>query len=290
MPYLEETARKPVRLDRLAKAMNVPEAAFRTAVELGGIHVNGRRVRDPRFPVPAGARVSICHSEPPPDFTFDPGWIIHEDDALIVFNKPSGMTKQGTRCFDVGHLYAFAGEYIGGYVGLHHRLDRETSGVVIMSKDRNVNKSLADQFAGRTVDKEYRAVVHGVIGEACTLDAPIGRIAGLQPVRHWVDVPDAKPAETRICPLRTGDTFSLISAHPKTGRTHQVRVHLAATGHPIVGDAFYNSNEAMRSLRVLLHCYEMTLDHPITGDRITFEAPVPQDMQQFLTDHGIMFP
>lgn len=290
MPSLEETARKDVRLDRLAKALKVPPAEFQLALDLGGVQVNGKRVHDARLKVTAGSAVFICHGETPPTFVFDASWILHEDDTLLVWNKTAGMTTQGTRCFDVGHLYAFAKEHVGGYVALHHRLDRETSGVVIMCKDREQNKALADQFSGRSVKKEYLAIVHGVVPKTLTLEAPMGPLPQLKPTRHAVNVPDAKPAATEVVRLAGSDRFSLVLAKPRTGRTHQVRVHLASAGFPIVGDAFYNAGEPMRNLRTLLHCRRMELVHPGTGNPVSFEAPVPEDMDRFLDDQGIMVP
>lgn len=290
MPSLEETARKDVRLDRLARALKVPEAAFQLALELGGVQVNGKRVQDARMKVKAGATVFICHGEAPPSFIFDPSWLLYEDNVLLVWNKPAGMTTQGTRCFDVGHLYAFAKAHVDGYVALHHRLDRETSGVVIMCKSRDHNKSLADQFSGRSLKKEYLAIVHGDVPETLTLADPMGPLPQLRPARHAVNVPDAKPARTDVVRLAGSDSFSLVLAKPRTGRTHQVRVHLASAGFPIVGDGFYNADEPMRNLRTLLHCRRMELVHPETGNPACFTAPVPEDMDRFLGEQGIMMP
>ncbi len=290
MPVKSDTVRKPVPLDRLARSMGITDVEFARALKLGGVLIDGRREQDPERKLRPGMTVRICYGEEPPDFTFDPAWVLHEDDALIVWNKPAGMTTQGTRCFDVGHLFAFAKTYVDGYVSLHHRLDRETSGLVIMCRDRQFNKSLADQFAGRGVDKEYRAIAHGRLADPLVLDAPIGRVPEMIPARYGVNMPDSKVARTEIVPITATDQFSYIKAHPATGRTHQVRVHLVAAGHPVVGDAFYNPVEPMRNLRTLLHCHRMTITHPKTGERTTFTAPIPEDMDRFLQDHGIMVP
>lgn len=290
MPVKSDTVRKPVTLDRLVRSLGIDDGEFLRALELGGVLVDGRREWQTNRKLKPGMEVRVCYGEEPPDFTFDPTWVLLEEAGLLALNKPAGMTTQGTRCFDVNHLFYFAKQYTDGYVGLHHRLDRDTSGAVLFTTDRSRNRDIAGLFRDREIRKEYLAVVHGKLSKKQTVDAAIGRIPVSDPARYWTDVPDGRPARTVIEPIAGGERISLVRAIPETGRTHQVRVHLAALGYPIVGDSFYNATETDRNLRTLLHCHRLTFTDPRDSQFRRVTAPVPDDMGQYLADRGIIDP
>lgn len=287
MPLKTIVARKQIRLSKLVHTLGISGKELGNALSLGGIQVNGKRVKDAAFVVPAGASVSACWGEVPPSFTFDPRWIVFEDNWLICMNKPAGMTTQGTRCFDVNHLYFFVKEYLHGYAGLHHRLDRDTTGLVLFTKDQTVNRTVGELFQEKTIRKSYLALVHGEMTTSITVDSPIGRVPELKPARFWVHGESAKEATTELTPLATQNGLTLVEARPLTGRTHQIRIHLASSGHPIVGDSFYNHNETLRNLRPLLHCRQLCFPHPISGENMTLNAPLPEDFKSFLEENGL---
>ncbi|NOZ12279.1 MAG: RluA family pseudouridine synthase [Acidobacteria bacterium] len=286
MPLKTIAAKKQIPLGKLARVLGVPGEELVRALSLGGVQVNGRRVKDSGTVVPAGAVLSVCWGEDPPPFCFDPNWIVFEDDCLICMNKPAGMTTQGTRCFDVNHLYFFVKAYLDGYAGLHHRLDRDTTGLVLFTKKRSVNRAVGGLFQKKMIQKSYLAPVHGELNEPITVKLPIGRVPGLKPARFWVNGDNAKAAETKIRPLAVKNGYTLVEALPLTGRTHQVRVHLAASGHPIAGDSFYNHNEVLRHLRPLLHCRRLSFPHPVSGTAMELNAPLPEDFKSFLEENG----
>ncbi len=286
MPLKTIIARKQIRLSRLARTLDISGEELALALSLGGVQVNGKRVKDVTFLVPQGAGLSVCWGEEPPSFTFDPRWIIFEDKWLICMNKPAGMTTQGTRCFDINHLYFFVKEYLNGYAGLHHRLDRDTTGLVLFTRDQTVNRAVGQLFQDKTIRKSYLALVHGEINSPVTMDSPIGRVPGLKPARFWVHGENPKNAITELTPLAVQNGLTLVEAMPLTGRTHQIRVHLAASGHPIVGDSFYNHDEVLRKLRPLLHCRRLRFPHPVSGESMTLRAPLPEDFKSFLEEKG----
>lgn len=170
--------------------------------------------------------------------------------------------------------------------GIVHRLDRETSGVLIVAKNPEAQKTLIASFADRTVSKTYRAVVLGKLDEAIEVDAPIGR----RPDHRKIEVTKwGKDATTRLTPLKSSVKASLIEASPKTGRTHQIRAHLAYVKHPVIGDiewtADWKSLAAKKGLppvpRLLLHAYKLDIEHPSTGKRREFSADLPKDMRDY---------
>ncbi len=286
MPLKTIIAKKQIRLGKLSRSLGISGEELVSALLLGGVQVNGRRVKDSTFVVPQGAVLSLCWGEDPPSFKFDSNWIVFEDNWLICMNKPAGMTTQGTRCFDVNHLYFFVKEYLKGYAGLHHRLDRDTTGLVLFTKERSVNCAVGELFQKKVMRKSYLALVHGELDKPETVNFPIGRIPELKPARFWVNVENAKEAVTKITPLAVKNGFTLVDAFPLTGRTHQVRVHLAAKGCPIVGDSFYNHDEILRNLRPLLHCRQLSFPHPVSGTTMELNAPLPEDFKSFLEEKG----
>ncbi|MDW3222429.1 MAG: RluA family pseudouridine synthase [Paracoccaceae bacterium] len=322
----------PPRLDKaLARDVPVEAALSRTRlgrlIAEGAVTVGGDVVTDPRARIAAGAEVSIKVEEAqdshilPEDFPLE---IIFEDDDLIVLNKPAGMvvhpapgTPSGTL---VNALLAHCGDDLSGVGGVKrpgivHRIDKETSGLLVVAKSDAAHHGLAGQFEAHTVERYYRALVYGVP------DANDPRLRGVkgtnfesgnilkittQLARHKTDrqrqavlFHGGRHAVTRA---RTIERFgvppvlALMECWLETGRTHQIRVHMAHAGHGLVGDPTYGgkrklaakalpdaASEAVRAFsRQALHAAVLGFDHPVSGEKVRFEAPLPADMTRLL--------
>ena len=226
--------------------------------------------------------------------------IIHEDPDLVVLDKPAGMVVHPAAGHDSGtlvnallhHITDLSG--IGGELrpGIVHRLDRGTSGVMVVAKNDRAHQELSRQFRDREVDKEYVALVWGLVHAGRRIDAAIGRDPNDRQkmstrARH------ARTAVTRVTFARHLKGVSLLKVAIATGRTHQIRVHLNAIGHPIVGDPVYggvhrrvpgNLRAVMRLERPFLHAARLSFTHPSDNRRITFESPLPPDLAGVLDD------
>lgn len=220
--------------------------------------------------------------------------ILLEDDDVVVIDKPVGVaahpspgwagpTVTGSLAA-AGHLLTDAGA--AEREGIVHRLDVGTSGVMVLAKTPAAYTSLKRQFKDRTVDKEYHAVVHGLLDPlAGTIDAPIDR----HPTKDykWAVVQSGRPSVTHYQTLEAWPRASLVEVHLETGRTHQIRVHMAAMRHPCLGDTTYGADPTMaRELglqRQWLHARRLGFEHPATGEWIEVESAYPQDLERALT-------
>ena len=206
--------------------------------------------------------------------------ILYEDDALLFVNKPAGMVVQ--RGYDAGEpvLLETAMEYTRPLF-LMQRLDRGTSGVMFFSKLASINANLTRQFEQKRIRKRYVAICEGELGERQTIDAPLIRIG---PISFGVG-DGGKRAITIVAPLRATPRGSLIAVDLLTGRTHQIRVHLAAIGHPLAGDWLYGQrNEA----RPMLHARELSMTHPLRNEPLRVAAAVPDDFRDVAAERGIV--
>lgn len=206
--------------------------------------------------------------------------ILHEDDALIFLNKPAGLVVQQ-------RMYEPAEPFLHDLVARHtspaflmQRLDRGTSGVIFFSKLSEVNVKLTRQFERKRIKKTYLAICEGGLGEAQTIDAPIARAGAIKfAVRD-----DGKRAVTHLRPLAYNEHGSLIEIELETGRTHQIRVHLSAIGHPLAGDWLYGERSDERPM---LHAAALELTHPLTNQPLRVAAPVPEDFRAAAARRGI---
>jgi 23S rRNA pseudouridine1911/1915/1917 synthase len=224
--------------------------------------------------------------------------IVYEDEDLLVVNKPAGMVvhvgagvKSGTLVNALLHHIATLST-AGGELrpGIVHRLDKMTSGLVIVAKNDATHGWLAEQFKSRAVHKTYTALVHGQVrADRGEITKPVGR----DPVRRSrmkVGGLAAREALTRYRVLRRLAHFTLLEAEPATGRTHQIRVHLASAGHPVVGDTTYGApgrlrlggREAPTLARTFLHASRLEFRHPRDGRALEFSAPLPGELGEFL--------
>lgn len=214
------------------------------------------------------------------------------DAWIVAVAKPAGVATQPPRRRRPGELtlHELATLELSRREGrrsettLVHRLDRPTTGVVVFARHRRASRALAAAWRDGTVEKTYLALVHGDPGaEPFTVDAPIGRDPGASG-RFRVAPTDGRAARTDVVPLVAGDGVVLVAALPRTGRSHQIRVHLAHHGHPVVGDARYGGSEAARPL---LHAWKLRLPHPSGRGTVDLEAPLPPDLTAYLAARGI---
>jgi 23S rRNA pseudouridine1911/1915/1917 synthase len=278
-----------VRLDRFL-ANNLPEysrSRLQQLIRTGFVRLNGAATRS-RYLVHTGDKIEL--TEPPLEKIDNqpepiPLEILFEDRDIIVINKPAGLVvhpgaghRQHTLVNALlGHCTTLSG--IGGKErpGIVHRLDKETSGCLVVAKNDKAHRELSRQFAERTVEKIYLALVNGKLPkETGTIEEKIGR----HPVhrqRMSVTSSRGRPAKTEYRVIRSRDQASLVECRLHSGRTHQIRVHLHHLGHPVLGDKVYSRRAAKNFPRQMLHAWKIALRHPVNGEFKSFEAPLPHD-------------
>ncbi|MEO5678582.1 MAG: RluA family pseudouridine synthase [Acidimicrobiales bacterium] len=212
--------------------------------------------------------------------------VVYEDEHVLVVDKPAGLVVHPGAGSATGTMvHGLLARYpdlvgVGGddaRPGVVHRLDAGTSGLLAVARTTEAYHHLVAQLAARTVERRYRALVHGLVAAPAGLvDGPIGRDPR-DPTRHAVAA-NGKEARTRYEVLDRGADTTLLACRLETGRTHQIRVHLAAIGHPLVGDVLYGGHLGLGLTRPYLHAFRLAFHHPHTGDRVAFESPVPPDL------------
>lgn len=271
----------------------------------GKISLNGEICLNPANFV--GASDTIAYDageiiEPEADLNYS---VVYEDDWLLGVNKPGNLLiHRSGKAFKNNLVYQLRFVHNPSYPDAHstHRIDRETSGLVLLTKNKDQVSFVNKLFIDNKITKHYCAIVNGVFPESIELiDSPIGS-AGLQsiPYKYWIDQ-NGKPALTKIISVeKINEFYSFVRLEPKTGRTHQLRVHLAATGYPIIGDKLYSVSEdehiAWRDNRLdndkfiiprqALHCTSMSFIHPFTNKPCTIAAPLPNDMKNFIIERN----
>lgn len=256
----------------------------------GNVRVNGQPVK-PKYKLAVGDQVVIEPEAPQKvDLTPEkiPLDIVYEDDDVIVVNKPQGMVVHPAP----GHpdhtlvnallyhspLSTINGEFRPGIV---HRIDKDTSGLLMVAKNDLAHRSLAAQLKAKTNQREYVALVHGVIKQdAGTIDAPIGR--SKKDRKKQAVVSDGRHAVTHFKVLRRFRHYTLVSYRLETGRTHQIRVHMKSIGHPLAGDPLYGPRKTLPGRGQYLHARLLGFKHPRTGKDLVFTAPLPEYFQQML--------
>ena len=293
--HLELTVPKAaarMRLDLfLAGALSqYSRSRLQQLINQGAVKLNGQTAR-PRQPVRTGDRVEI--EEPAPEKTENaaediPLHILFEDDDLLVLNKPPGLvvhpgaghrehTMVNALLHHCPNLSGIGGKERPGIV---HRLDKDTSGCLVVATNDETHRNLSDQFAGREVEKVYLAIVSGKLPKKSgTIDAPIARHK-VHRQRMTASSSRGRSARTEYRVVREGAEASLVECRIHSGRTHQIRVHLHHIGHPVLGDRLYAPKLAKRAPRQLLHAWKLGFKHPRTGEWKSFEAPWPEDFAE----------
>jgi 23S rRNA pseudouridine1911/1915/1917 synthase len=278
-----------LRLDHFL-AKRLPEysrSRLQQLIRSGFVRVNGATTR-PRQIVRAGDKIDL--TEPPVE-KIDvrpepiPLEVLFEDGDLIVINKPAGLTVHpgaGHREHTLvnallSHCATLSG--IGGKErpGIVHRLDKETSGCLVVAKNDTAHRELSKQFAARTVEKIYLALVAGKLRKPSgVIEEKIGRHP-IHRQRMSATSPRGRSAKTEYRVIRSSDQASLVECRLHSGRTHQIRVHLHHLGHPVLGDKIYAPRFAKDFARQMLHAWKLGFHHPRTGEWKNFEAPLPAD-------------
>ena len=250
-----------------------------------GILVDGRRVNT-RFCPEAGQVLSVRLSDPQRSSGVVPAPgpldIVHEDADLIILNKAPGVSVHpGPGHFNdtLGNFLVDYYEKTGQEADFHpvHRLDRGTSGLLVTAKHPHAQEVLKNQLHTEQFRRVYLAVCEGVFANpAGCVDAPLGPRPGS--LMEQMVRPDGKPARTRYQLLERWGGRSLVELELETGRTHQIRVHMAHIGHPLTGDFLYGTEDKALISRPALHSAQLSILHPITGERLEFSAPLPEDM------------
>lgn len=287
--------REGVRVDKYT-AEAVPElsrAAVQRLLDEGRILVNGSAVKASHR-LSAGDTISV--QIPPPvevEIAAEaiPLDVVYEDTDILVVNKPAGMVVHPAYGHDSGTLVNavlarcpdLAG--VGGELrpGIVHRLDKDTSGLIVVAKGDAAMRNLQAQFKGREVRKVYLALAEGHVSPPTgTIDAPIGRDPRARK-KMAVIQRGGRESQTEYRVLETYDEHTLVEAHPLTGRTHQIRIHLAFIGHPIVGDPVYGfRKQRVKAPRLFLHAARLAFRLPGSGEWREFQAPLPADLAPVL--------
>ena len=290
-----EPAFSGMRLDAYLREQTLfSRSRIAALMEEGALLVNGGVERKAARKTEAGMRLELNVPETKPvdivpqDIPLD---ILYQDADVVLVNKPSGMVVHPAAGNESGtlvnallyHVHDLSG--IGGEMrpGIVHRLDKDTSGLILIAKNDAAHAALSEQFKQRTMERHYRAVAHGSFSkEEGLIDAPIGR----HPVdrKKMAVVQNGKPSRTEWHVLEHVSGATYLDVHLLTGRTHQIRVHMLSIGHPLLGDKIYapNLKTSVRVPRLMLHAYSLAFTHPTTGERMTFRAPLPAAFEETL--------
>ena len=282
------------RADRFLAAQldKITRSALKRMMDSGQVTLGGAAVA-PHHITHEGEEFIIQLAEPvktkaePEDINLD---IVYEDSDIVIVNKPAGMVVHPAKGHHTGtlvnallhHCKDLSG--IGGELrpGIVHRLDKESSGLIAVAKNDTAHVSLSGQLAKRTMGREYLALVRGTLkNKSGTIDLPIGR----HPVyRKKISVKTKNPREA-VTHYETLEFFrdaTYVKITLQTGRTHQIRVHMSAIGHPLVGDQVYGKHKSTLLGRVALHAWRLSLVHPKSGEEKVFTADAPEDFQRLL--------
>lgn len=290
------------RLDQfLAKQLaGISRTRIQRWISLGAVQVD-QRIRLPSLRLSGFEQLEI---EPQPldsDTAFQPDPvpldIIHQDDDVVVINKPAGLVThpapghwRGTLMNGLLHADPKAARL--PRAGIVHRLDRDTSGLLVCARSERAFTALSAQLAERRMGRRYLALAGGITESMGTVDARIGRDERNRLRMAVVQAPQGKEARTHFSRLAVSDRgdASAVLCQLESGRTHQIRVHLAAIGHPLIGDALYGGKPLHDFSRQALHAWQLHFAHPADQRPCRFDAPIPADLQQLAERFGMMLP
>ena len=286
------------RLDvLLSEATGLSRSRVASLMEDGLCVSGGKEIRKAGTKVPEGQEIVLTVPAPReaiPQAEDIPLEILYEDNDLAVVIKPRGMVVHPAAGHPDGtlvnallaNLDSLGG--IGGELrpGIVHRLDKETSGLMLVAKNDGTQEALSRMLKDREIEKHYRALAEGKFKEPeGEIDAPIDR-SKKDRKKMAVD-PEGRPALTRWKVLAEGHGCTLLDVHILTGRTHQIRVHLKSVGHPVCGDELYGNQRGVKVPCLMLHAYSLSFEHPRTKEKMIFQAPLPEDFLKGLKSNGI---
>jgi 23S rRNA pseudouridine1911/1915/1917 synthase len=282
------------RLDALLAGPLGSRSRAARLIDAGAVTVDGRAVAK-RHRVAAGEAIEVddaADAPPPPPRDVAAGvefGVPYEDEHLLVVDKPAGLVVHPSK----GHLTGTLAQALEGTVeggddawraGLVHRLDRDTSGLLVVAKSDAVHAALKEALQRREVTREYAALVEGrPPSRTGTIDAPIGRDRRVR-TRHSTDTDNPRDARTHFEVVEALPRFTLLHVTLETGRTHQIRVHLEAINLPVAGDPEYGHAGLLGLTRQFLHARRLAFTHPVTGTPLSIESPLPPDLQTALDD------
>jgi 23S rRNA pseudouridine955/2504/2580 synthase len=281
----------------IARLKGVPKSHIYRILRSGEVRVNSKRVQAAQR-VAGGDRIRIPpvrvaergEAEPAPHFRLP---VLHEDDDLVAIDKPAGLAVHGGSGIAHGVIESLRSmRPQARFLELVHRLDRETSGVLLVAKKRSALTALHEMLRGRDIDKRYLAGVKGRFrNERQRVRLALEKRAAATGGKHVRVSDEGQAAETVFHRVARGEEYSLLEAELLTGRTHQIRVHLAHLGHPVLGDDKYGDFELNRRLRkhglkrMFLHAASLAFTHPSSGTALRIVAPLPGDLERFAAAH-----
>jgi 23S rRNA pseudouridine1911/1915/1917 synthase len=298
------------RLDR-ALAAAVPTLSrerLKALIRSGAVETGGKPIRDPATKVRGEEVLRVAVPEPAPAHNEPqdiPLRIVFEDEHLLVVDKPAGLVVHpaagnfdGTLVNALLHHCGGSLSGIGGVArpGIVHRIDKDTSGLLVVAKTDVAHEGLARQFAAHSIDRRYLAIVNGLPKvKDGVVDAPLARSAINRKKIAIVEGKRGKRAVTHWKQLNVLRDAALVECRLETGRTHQVRVHMASIGHPLLGDPVYGRSgkthgKILKELhfdRQALHAVRLGFTHPVTKNRLSFDSPMPPDMQELFNALGV---
>jgi 23S rRNA pseudouridine1911/1915/1917 synthase len=285
-----------VRLDRFISTRyhEFSRTYLQKLINEGSVRVNGKAVK-PGIKLDIGDRVEVSIPPPAPSPLSPeaiPVKVVYEDDDLLVVDKPHGLTTHPSPG-QTGHtlVNALLSYYpklaeMGDSLrpGIVHRLDKDTSGLIIVAKNSQAQLNLINQFKNHSVKKTYLTLVKGhLTPEQGIIEAPIGRDPADR--KRMAVVTAGKPARSEYKVVKYLKGYTLLEVKPETGRTHQIRVHLSAIGYPVVGDGVYGVKVPFLK-RQFLHAYRLSFNLPVSGERVEFKSELPEDVEEALKSLG----
>jgi len=294
--YVVDWEYDSIRLDLYLSSMQgeLSRSYISRLIDDGLVDINDKKAKKSSVKVHEGDRVtlflppSVVPDILPEDIPLD---ILYEDNDVIVVNKPKGMVVHPAAGHFSGtlvnallyHCHDLSG--INGVMrpGIVHRIDKDTTGSVIACKNDNAHRVIAASLKEHSIKRLYRAIVHGNLPDEGTIDKPIGRQKNDR--KKMGIVPDGKRAVTHYRVLERFSNYTYVECRLETGRTHQIRVHMASIGHPLLGDAVYGKGRSpYRTEGQVLHAYLLGFDQPVTGEYIETLAPLPLYFEKILRD------
>ena len=294
--YIVSEEEAKTRLDKYLAAQDeaLSRSRIQSLVDEGQVCVNGN-IQKANYKVKANDTIVLKMEDDrelevePENIPLD---IRYEDEDVIVINKPKGMVVHPANGNQNGtlvnallyHCKDLSG--INGVLrpGIVHRIDKDTTGLLIVAKNDMAHASLSKQLQTKSVNRLYYALVHGVIPhDFGTIDAPIGRAVNDRQ-KMAVTASNSKDARTHFKVIERFKEYTLVECRLETGRTHQIRVHMQYIGHPVVGDEKYSYRKTMKTGGQLLHAHQLTFVHPRTNETITVEAPLPTQFEEILEE------